>query len=161
VKQTVQDLITQGVRPTRDRVREALGGGRFETLSPLLRRAKDELGIMTPQPDEEDDETTPALDQTRVQALIEDEQGEAAVEDLLYDSAHAVAHLDRFLEQLPQAQAWYHGVSGTWAMNDIDTHVLREAAWELRRVVLRHGRAYDALHGQGDQTDGSRPTAAD
>jgi hypothetical protein len=43
-------------------------------------------------------------------------------------------------------------------MNDVDTHILQDAAQELRRVVLRHGRAYDAVRGEGEPSNG-KPAA--
>ena len=82
-------------------------------------------------------------DSTGVQRHRREMQADGAVEDVLYHSTQAVAHMERLMEQLPEADR----------LNDIDTRVLHEAARELRRVVFRHGRMQE-----GEPPDG--PPAA-
>jgi hypothetical protein len=113
VKETVQALVSQGIYPSKERVRAALGGGSYATVQPLLAQARRELGLVADEPDDEAPPETPAhdypalvSDPARVAAIVGDLQGRAALDDLLWSASHAAAHLELFLKALPQAQVW-------------------------------------------------------
>jgi len=118
VKAAVHTLVAQGVPPSRKRVRAALGDvGSYETLGPLIDRAKAELGLAR---DDADVDAPPVLagytlpepDPARVQEHLTRLAGETAYRAVLSHLQTVLAACQAAGPVLHPGVTWLHRRTG-------------------------------------------------
>jgi hypothetical protein len=163
VRDGVLAIRPRGERETKTTVREQLGQGSFSDILPLLREVRRELdGSQGPADDEEMGVEGPALplvdlpipDPARVEAILQEIQGEGALQDVLAYASGAVANLELFVQAVPQAARWCHRTGdprsfGDWHLIPIGFHGgdLERVARALKSFIAEASRRYDMLKG--------------
>jgi hypothetical protein len=136
VKEVVAEL---GLRASKEKIREKLGGGSYQDLWPLITRARQELSAAPvayswPEPDPQ-----------RVQALLSERRGERAVEDMLVYAEAALASLELMSQEIPKATAW--ALTRHWALSMyMPHHEIRNDLMGALRVFLKEaGQRFDEI----------------